>query len=269
MGVRVLTELVATRRWITLEGAANFRDLGGCRTRDGRVVRWERLYRSDNLANLSPRDLARLEELGIVSVIDLRSALELRAFGRFPFEELPVRWHRLPMTELTATAIAATQAPNASSLADRYMELLDSGQECLATSLRLLGKPSTYPVVFHCTAGKDRTGLLAAVVLALLGVSDEDVLADYEASSQATTAIVDRLTERGEEGRTLASHPAFTAPHGIDPAAMQEVMLRLRSRYGSMVGYARALGVSASMLAGLEASLLEVPESDVELAPIA
>lgn len=164
-------------KWlVSLEGCVNFRDLGGWRTADGRRVRSGRLFRSDALHRVTPGDLARLRgELDVRTLIDLRSSHEVAKEGRGPLCEGPVAYHHLPFFD-TPERDPARQLPEG-GLAAIYLAMLRFARAPISRALETLAA-SPGAAVFHCAAGKDRTGVLSAVVLGSLGVLDEDIVED-------------------------------------------------------------------------------------------
>lgn len=169
---------------IRLEHAFNIRDLGGLETADGSVIRWNRLYRGDCLAFLSAKEWKKLENCGIVSVIDLRSRSETLLMK----DQVPdtMQYFHCPLQkEEIDFENAAESASKAftKSLADGYQKILTDSPSLAAgavkTVIQCLKKGG---VLFHCTAGKDRTGVLSAILLTLLGAAREDIVAEYQVS---------------------------------------------------------------------------------------
>lgn len=179
-----------TARHITLDGAFNFRDIGGYPTADGRTVRWRRLFRADGLSRLSDLDRARLAELGVRTVVDLRTSLELEERGRGP-EGFTV--HHLPMMDVLPDVGEYPQWVDDEFLVRRYAQILDDGAPAIARAVATLADADAIPAVFHCTAGKDRTGILAATILGSLGVPDDRIVADYVLSAEAMVRMRDWL----------------------------------------------------------------------------
>jgi protein-tyrosine phosphatase len=159
-------------RHVEFERLRNFRDLGGYGVPDGRTVRWGRLYRSDSLSKLSGDDLGRFAALGIRTVVDLRYPWEAERNGRVP-ESTGVVHHNLSIEHRPYDQ--ASLAPDVSPvdyLARRYAEVAEDGVVELRQVLEVVAAEGAGPVVVHCASGKDRTGIVAALVLALLGVSE-------------------------------------------------------------------------------------------------
>ncbi len=175
-------ELPPPPRHVPLEGMFNFRDLGGYEAGGGRFLRWRTLFRADDLNRLTSEGVDAFAELGVRSVLDLRTATELEKQGTIPTDRITVDHHHLPLLGKTWSKAMAPDEPSPSWTAQRYLEMLAGGAEPMRMSLEILAAPSSYPVVFHCAAGKDRTGVLAAVVLGLVGVSDDDIVDDADLS---------------------------------------------------------------------------------------
>jgi protein-tyrosine phosphatase len=241
-----------TQRHVALDGAVNFRDLGGYVTADGRRTRWRTLFRADGLGDLSEKDLAMVRELGIRTVIDLRSGYELEQ-SRFDTVAHPVDFHHVPFIEALPHADEWDLKPGL--LGAQYKEMLDEATAQIVTALEVLAKPDAVPAVFHCTAGKDRTGLLAALVLSLVGVPEETVVADYALSGEAMERLRAKLVVKYPEGRDaiFALDEVFSAK----PSNMTDLFVHLRENYGSVAGYAAAAGVTDGVIGGLRAVYLE------------
>ena len=242
------------QRLIDLEGCLNFRDLGGYPTSDGRTVRWRRVFRSDALHLLTDADVARIRhELGVRDVIDLRSTAEVRSEGRGLIEADPIRFHHVPLFDGEVRAEDRERAAQI-SLADRYVFMAELAHEAIGRVITTLARAES-PAVFHCAAGKDRTGVISALLLDLLGVPDDLVVADYVATQENLDAIVERLNSL-EGYRTMLSALPPDTMHA-DPETIVEFLARLRAKHGTVEEYARAAGVPASALEALRARLLE------------
>jgi len=243
-------------RRIDLEGCFNFRDLGGYPTRDGRRIGWRRLFRSDGLHALTHGDVDRLRDgLGISDLIDLRSSAELASEGRGLLASQPIRFHHLPLYDGSARRDAGLLPPAPLGLAERYLGLLEVAAEPMARILATLSE-ARGGVVYHCAAGKDRTGVLSAVLLGLLGVSDEVIVADYALSRETLDAVLERLNRLPGYREMLAELPPET--QHAEPQTMVDLLAGVRDRWGSMDAYAEAIGVASSTVARLRERLLEV-----------
>ena len=248
---KVSTVEVTPDRHIALEVALNFRDLGGYETADGRSVRWRTLFRADGLAHLTPGDLDVVRSLGIATVLDLRTTTELER-GRFPVDSVPVAFFHLPIVEQTMDPRQYRLAPG--RLGARYEELVRFGASEIAQALTIIADPASRPLVFHCTVGKDRTGVLAAVTLALLGVPDETIIADYVLSGPAMTALRARWIAQNPDAERAPEESPET--FSTAPTNISWLFERLRAEHGSIEGYAVAAGVAPERIAQLRDTLL-------------
>jgi protein-tyrosine phosphatase len=238
-------------RVIDLAGCLNFRDLGGYPTADGRVLRWRQVFRSDALHHLTRQDVGRLRsELGIGDVIDLRSSVELRSEGRGPLALEPIRFHHHPLYDGNAAKAAPT--PDL-TLTDRYFLLAQFAQQPIASVISTLADTDA-PAVYHCAAGKDRTGVVSAILLGLLAVPDQVIVADYAATQENLDAIIERLMSTEGYHSMLSALPPDTLH--AEPETMLIFLERMRAAYGSMDGYARACGVSAEVIRRLRERLV-------------
>ncbi|HZE16637.1 MAG TPA: tyrosine-protein phosphatase [Mycobacterium sp.] len=221
----VVTDPSPTRR-LSLSGCFNFRDLGGYRTGDGRRIRWRRLFRADGLTRLDQDDCAILADLGLSTVIDLRTPLELEERGVFPTHHLEVEYHHLPLTDVLPPDRDLERYGEPVFVTDRYRQMFSEGSEALARAVRVLSAPGALPAVFHCSAGKDRTGILAALVLGFLGVPEAVIVEDYILSAEAMVLLMERLKaeypDSAEDVERFA--PAVTTVAAESMAAFLEAL---------------------------------------------
>ncbi len=239
-------------RIITLEGAVNFRDLGGYAAKDGMRTRWRVLFRADGLSELTEADLSVIRELGIRTVVDLRSGTEVEQ-SRFNVDAHPVEFHHFPFIHELPASDMWEWRPGL--LGTQYREMLDDAGDQIVGALEALAAPEAQPAVFHCTAGKDRTGLLSAIVLALLGVPEDTVVADYALSGAAMERLRAKLILKYPEGKDVIT--GIDEVFSADPGNMVALFAHLRQHYGSVEAYADRIGASAELLARLRLVLLE------------
>jgi protein-tyrosine phosphatase len=246
-----------TRRLISLEAAHNFRDIGGYHTDDGRQTRWNLLYRADGLSNVTDRDEETLRPLGLRTVIDLRSHAELAERGHFPHQRFDVEFEHLPILDELWPETALTDFGNDREfLVWAYQDMLHVGAHRFAHAIRRLARPGAFPAVFHCTAGKDRTGLLAALLLSALGVRREDVLADYALTAAGIARMIAWAErESPDNAARLAATPAWY--FAALPEALDHTLDDLCHAHGSIGNYVRAIGVGEHELTHLSHELLE------------
>lgn len=245
------------QRHIPLDGCLNFRDLGGYPTRDGRRVRWRRLFRSDALHRLSADDVRRLRgELAVATVVDLRSSGERRTERPGPLAAEDVRFHHVPLFD------GGGELPTEpTTLSDRYFALAEYAKGAVVRVVEVLAG-SDGPALYHCAAGKDRTGLISAVLLGALGVRDEVIVADYALTRQNLDAIIERLDETEGYREMLAALPPDTLH--AEPETMVSLLDRVRERYGSMREYLRSAGTDEATFRQLEErALTPAPSTDL------
>ncbi len=241
-------------RAIAFSTVFNFRDLGGLPTAEGRKVKRGKVFRSDNLGRLHERDSAAFAALGIRRVIDLRRVGEVATMGRVP-EWTRAAWHHHHLEhEMWDHSTYTEQIGVARWLADRYRDLLESGAADIARVVTLLSDVDEGPTVVHCVAGKDRTGLVSALVLSLLDVTDDEIANDYaltELSEPAYLAWV-RSVDPAEAEKT---QPPFYTQTPAD--AMRLTMAELRERHGTPRDYLLASGLTTDALQRLRDGLIE------------
>jgi protein-tyrosine phosphatase len=246
-------------RHLPFETVFNVRDLGGYLGADGRRVRWRTVFRADGLHRMSDDDLARFAELGVHTVLDLRTHVELEERGRLGGSGgIDIRHHHLPLLQEHWDPESYDPAVGpVRFLADRYLDMLEGGREAIGEALKIIADPETKPLVFHCAAGKDRTGVLAALTLSLLGVDDDDVAADYALSAEAVDRFGAWLARTRPE---QAQEMSLTVPEGFIAApheAMLQFLDELRERYGSVEEYAAHAGLTTAEIKALRAHLLD------------
>jgi protein tyrosine/serine phosphatase len=239
-------------RTVTFTNVFNFRDLGGYRTADGAIVRWERLYRADDLSNLTELEYERFAELGIRTVVDLRRPNEVEELGRAPdLSGLDYRHVHLVHPKWERGEFDNT-AERTEYVIERYREMADVSASGLGEALRLIADIDRAPLVFHCIAGKDRTGIVAALTLSLLGVPDQDVVDDYHLSEAAEPQAWARYTRVRRPDLQ-----GFVRQYEVSPkAAMEGFLANLRAEHGSIEGYAASVGLTADHIAAMKAHLL-------------
>jgi len=242
-------------RRLTLTGCVNFRDLGGYPGAEGRALRWRRLFRADGLTRLDENDCAQLADLGLATVIDLRTKGEVEERGRFPEDVFEVEYHHLPLTDVLPPTEDLSRYDEPAFVTSRYQQLFAEGSSSLARAVQVLAEPDALPAVFHCSAGKDRTGILAALVLGFLGVPHEVIVEDYALSADAMIALLERLKQ---EYADSVEEVERYAPAVISVAAesMARILSSLEDEHGSFDDLARSLGVTGAV-SRLRDALLE------------
>jgi len=240
-------------RHLPLAGAYNFRDLGGYPTVDRRVTRWGQLFRSDTLHELTEGDLDVLRGIGLASVIDLRTAAEVKQTGRGPLATGPISYLHVSVIQDDSTPPVAPRPLADIDLAEVYVQWLDTAKSALVLALSAICEPQSYPLVFHCAAGKDRTGVLAALVLDILGVERRVIVEDYE----LTVSHLDLIRARQRLDRETAQR-MDEAPHlfDIEAATMEKFLDGLYEKHGGGREWALTAGMSSDSLDAMAGRLL-------------
>jgi protein tyrosine/serine phosphatase len=240
-------------RAVAFANVFNFRDLGGYRTADGSTVRWGRVFRADDLSYLGEDEYHRFAELGIRSVVDLRRPHEIEELGRAP-DLSGVAYHHVHLIhpQWQPRPFADT-ADRTAYVVERYKEMADISAGGLGQALRLIADEQRAPLVFHCIAGKDRTGIVAGLTLSLLGVPDAEVVEDYHLSELAEPAAWERYTRLRRPDLRGQARPYVVNPR----EAMIGFLANLRADHGSVEKYAESVGVTGDHIAAMRAHLLE------------
>ena len=240
-------------RVLNLEGASNFRDLGGYPTADGRALKWRRIFRSNHLGHLTEQDVKVVRSLGVKSAFDFRGVQE-RVAAACVVEEINV--HSLPIEPTVVAALRAKLQARALSSADALEIMRESyrGYVRLNThSFRELFAQilaDTAPLVIHCTAGKDRTGFACALVLHALGVSDDVIAGDY--------LLTNRFYRRDPTASPDLPDEVRQAIASVEASCLAAGFEAVFAEYGNLDNYfGDGLGLGPRERAALEASYLE------------
>ncbi|MEJ7839062.1 MAG: tyrosine-protein phosphatase [Thermomicrobiales bacterium] len=235
-------------RHLELEGAANFRDLGGLETTDGRCIRHGRLFRSDALYRLTAADLETLDAFGINTVIDLRAKDEIRRNGTGPLSTTGIRHINFPITDIDSPTDAEL------TMVEVYLGLMQAAAAGFRDLFQTLAKPDSLPAIVHCMAGKDRTGVAMALILATLGVPDDAIVLDY-ALSEANLVPLLQLGRGADVDMSTLDIPSSWLE--AKPESMQNLLRAISQRWGSVSGYLSGIGVPESTRNQLRTLLLE------------
>jgi len=252
-----------------LEGAANFRDVGGYATADGRHVRKGLVYRSNQLSELTPGDYERLNALGIKLVCDFRTDGERR--------RSPTQWQGPTPPEIMRAQIMKeadvnmsperlrelTNRSSSSTLASAYESMITPEPAAEYGALYKQIAAGKLPVIAHCTAGKDRTGVFSAVLLTMLGVPRSSVIDDYMLTGEymATPAALARAARDMQKTFGSADPPneqTIRAIYTMHAEVLTNTFSAIDRRYGSFDNFVRdGLELSSSDVASLRMQLLE------------
>jgi protein-tyrosine phosphatase len=244
-------------RWVDFAEIDNVRDLGGLPVTGGGSTRFGIAYRSSTLqhATASDRELL-LGQAGVQTVIDLRLPDEVEREGYGSMTGAPVRVVNLPIRKSARSSLAARDlVPDKSrvDLVQLYGQLLTASPAEILAAVRVIADPSRRAVVFHCAAGKDRTGVLAAVLLDAVGVPAEAIAADYALTNERIQRVRDRLD-------ALPSYQGLPEANTGILAVEDKVMLRflenLHAEHGGAAAWLLAQGLSESELDALREALI-------------
>ncbi|MEU7142034.1 tyrosine-protein phosphatase [Nocardia sp. NPDC046473] len=245
------------RRWVEFAEIDNVRDLGGLPASGGGTTRFGVVYRSSTPQQLSESDLTHLlGRVGLRTLVDLRTPIEVAQEGYGRLAKSTVRLVNLPVCRGASTAAPSELVPDAQrfDLCGLYHELLTGSAESVVSAVRLIGDASRHSVVFHCAAGKDRTGILAAVLLDAIGVPAEAIVADYALTAERIVRVRARLD-------TLHSYrglpPARTGILAVDPAPMRRFVGDLHTVHGGAARWLHANGLTEAELMALRRAMVE------------
>ena len=256
---------------IPLEGTYNVRDIGAYTSRTGRPLRSGVYYRADNLAMLTPEGEGQLVGLGIRSVIDLRTAQEMRVRPNRFADSPEIRYHPVDLVGDSHEIISRGDTIVSNQMEERsengyfadpagrlitiYSTMLDHQGAAFRRAISLLAESDASPALFHCVAGQDRTGLIAAFLLSVADVSEETIIFDYAATAHYN---VHRYLD--ENGQAIWGMPIETAAeYGSQfcpPEAMEGALTHLRHRYGGAVRYLETIGITSRELETIREKLL-------------
>jgi Protein tyrosine/serine phosphatase len=257
--------VTVAERKVNLQGAFNFRDLGGYKTTDGKTVKWGKLFRGEELGHLTDADIKTVQGMGIQSNVDYRTDAEVNA---------------MPDPVIPGIKNIRTDAGNAGSTAD-LTSMISSGQmkdEATAVQMmagfnkqmvdspkfyvqlmELLNDPDNIGLLQHCTAGKDRTGLGSAIILLTLGVDEKTVMEDYLLSNvyraEANKKTIEALKAQVQDENVVA---AVTALMGVQKEFLQAAIDEMKAKYGSIDAFLeKGLGITTAERAKLKAMYTE------------
>ncbi len=235
-------------RFLNLLSTLNTRDIGGYPTRDGHTTRWGRFLRSDSLHKLSVVDVEMLQAAGLDAIIDLRRTDEAAAEPDLTAGFPAIHYFNLPVLP-KAVSSPASDNPLAGvrSLSDVYIAMLDHFQANLRVIFETIAAHASAPMIIHCTAGKDRTGVVFALLLDLAGVDDETIIEDYALTKGRIEPMLTRLRANAlTAGLDLTRHEAMLL---CEPELMQVALAHLREKYGDAANYLHTIGLSAAQIA--------------------
>lgn len=235
---------------LPMEGAYNIRDLGGYPAENGGVTRKGLFFRADNTANLTPKDVDLLREKGVSLSIDLRSPKETQDWPSKLKGCAGMRYENIVMLDEISSNGFRGNFP--ASMAEMYIRNLDGARDSFVQVFRLLIENSG-AALFHCTAGKDRTGMVSMLLLELAGAPDEVIVADYAATERYMQPVFAKLVEQMKGiGVDVPDHALRS-----EPDSMRRLLAHLRAKYGSARHHLEAGGIAPAELSALIARFVE------------
>ena len=248
---------IEQREWSRLldwEGGLNARDLGGYGTGDGRETRWGAVVRSAALGGLTGAGRAALADYGVRAIVDLRLPGEL---DREPNPFAEPGDHGIVYTNVSILDPAAGFPPDTITLAENYLWSLEKFSGLVATAVAAVAEAPEGGVLIHCAAGKDRTGLISALLLGLVGVPAATIADDYALTAELLRSRELEWLEHGPGER--AGREAMVARFAPTAEVLLEVLAGLTGRWGGVEPYLLAAGVSPVDLERLRDRLLAPP----------
>ena len=242
-------------REVEFEGILNFRDLGGYAVDDGRQVAWRHVFRSGGLWDATPADVLRLrKEIGLRSVLDLRDKKEIESRSCRP-ATAGMTYVNIPLSTDSGNIGAVELVRSLGDIGKAYLLNMQdkSYGRRLVECLQVIAE-ADHPLVFHCSAGKDRTGVLAACLLSVLGVDSGDIITDYMLTEPYMTRHIERMSRDPDDATFLKSLPAFI--FRASAASMELFLSTMKQNYGSIRDYLLMHGADRSLFGRLEQGLL-------------
>lgn len=238
---------------LDIPGAENVRDLGGYTGTDGRTVACRRFIRAGGMDALTQEGVAAVRGLGVRCIIDLRSGMERARNPDTLEQDAAIAYRHIPMLDYIQSSLAGEgQAVFPDSMEEMYLGLLENDKQDFLQVFRIFADPACPTVLFHCTAGKDRTGLVAMLLLGLAGVSAADIAEDYSYS--------ERLRQVQPERREEDGLPAYLFD---SPAQrMLDIIAYLERQYGGIPAYLTHIGADADMQAAVLEKLFSTPPAE-------
>lgn len=277
LAIPALAQEVTHERVIHLDGTTNTRDIGGYPTSGLRTIEWGRIYRSDNLSRLTESDFRRLEEMGLKTVVDLRTDREHDQsptvwqgdrpprFFHFPIGDSHNDWFNAQRRMMKQNRFTEEEA-RAHMMAG-YRMIADEGADSFAKLMDLVLDESNWPILIHCTAGKDRAGVAVALIQEAVGVDRETIMQEFLLTNEVSRAeeksvLLSRQRDTSSGGRKTGKRPSAAAWFpivGVLPEMLEAFYAEVEEDYGSMDAFFAEIGVEPEARTGLAASLTAEP----------
>lgn len=237
------------QRYLALEGSYNIRDIGGYPTQDGHATRWGAIVRADSLSNLPLASQRTLLDYPIHTVIDLRRSSELQASPDVFAQSPHVKYVNISLLE------DENKVGQVQSLEELYRLMLETSQEPIKLTIETLAQKDTFPCLLHCTIGKDRTGLIVALLLGLSDVDPTIIADDYALSEQYLDPLFQSYRARAEQSGNNTQRLAWLVRSRHE--TMLATLAYLEEHYGSVRNYLSSIGITDQQIESIRTQLIE------------
>jgi len=245
-------------RKIDIGSVINFRDLGGYRNRDGATVAWRRIFRSGDFRKITPVDIDLVKkDIKLATIIDLRTLEETEGQGKWACGEHGIQYHHIPFPGGGGNKKEdQRQLKESVNLGEFYLNIINAKnfKKQITAALEIIARPKSHPLAFHCAIGKDRTGILSAILLSILGVDDATIIEDYTLSGPPVKKMREEMKIVPPEQEFILHLPDCFWEAA--PESMEIFLSTLKKKHGSIVSYLISLGVDTYLMEGIQKTLL-------------
>ena len=262
-------------REIHLKGTTNTRDIGGYTTSDLRTIRPGQIIRSENLSRLTEADFQKLEEIGVKTVIDLRTDKEHEKkptvwlgdnppqFYHFPVGDADDAWFKAQRSLIKRNKFSARDSQEL--MVDGYRTIAEDGVSSYEQVMKVVLDQSNWPVLIHCNAGKDRAGIATTLILEAIGVDRETIMEEYLLTNEIgrSKEKAELMAKESSKSRRISRGPSADAWYpivGVQPEMLEAYYTTVETQYGSMDAFLNELGVDQDARAALAESLTAEPQ---------
>lgn len=243
---------ISSQRHLALEGSHNIRDIGGYATLDGGYTRWKTILRADSLSHLPPVSQQALLNYGVRTIIDLRSPYEVGQSPNVFSKSQDLNYLSLPLVKDENESVILEQPQ---TLLERYCLILEYCQREIKLILETIATINTTPVLVHCTAGKDRTGLITALLLGAANVAESTIVEDYVLSAKYLDSLLEKL--RLQAMQSGYDMQCFERMLECQHNTMIHTLNYLQEKYGGIVDYLSVIGITSETINYLRTVMVE------------
>lgn len=243
------------KRHYPFAGCFNFRDIGGYQNTQGQKIKWGLYFRAGRQDRMTAADLTQLEELAIATQIDLRTPAEVADQGRGPLADMDASYHNIAVIPDGGSDQLARLVGDTGISGKRYLGYLEFGDESWLRMFELFANAQNLPMLIHCTAGKDRTGVTTALLLCVLGVERAVIEADYVLTNRDVARQADFIEQTVGLPEGM-DRPAMMHAAGVPENAMSDFLDGLHAKWGGALDYLRHIGITEDAMARIRAAFL-------------